>query len=173
MDNILLGEIRIFCGNFAPYQWAFCQGQLLSISQNTALFSLLGTQYGGNGTTNFALPNLQGTIPVHQGSGPGLTPRTVGEQFGSATTTLGINNIPSHTHQITASSANGTTNIPTNNIFAGRGKADNDFTTTAPNVTMNPTVIGVSGSGQPVSNIQPSIALNFIIALQGIFPQRS
>lgn len=173
MDNIILGEIRIFGGNFAPYQWAFCQGQLLSIAQYSALFSILGTQYGGNGTSNFALPNLQGTAPVQQGTGAGLTPRTVGEQFGAATTTLGINNIPSHTHQVTASSANGTTNVPTNNIFAGRGKADNDLSTLAPNVNMNPTVIGVSGGSQPISNMQPSIALNFIIALQGVFPQRS
>lgn len=173
MDNAILGEIRIFGGNFAPYQWAFCQGQLLSIAQNTALFSILGTQYGGNGTTNFALPNLQGSVPVNQGSGPGLTPRTVGEEFGAPSTTLTINNIPSHTHQVIASSANGTTNVPTNNIFAARGKADNDLTTVNPNVTMNPLAIGLSGSSLPVNNIQPSLALNFIIALQGVFPQRS
>lgn len=173
MDNTLLGEIRIFGGNFAPTGWAFCQGQLLAIAQNSALFSIIGVQFGGNGTTNFALPNLMESVPVNQGSGPGLTPRVVGENFGSPTTSLTINEIPSHTHQVIASSAGGTTNDPTNNIFAARGRADNDLTTTAPNVMMSPAVVGIAGGSQPVSNMQPVLALNFIIALEGVFPQRS
>lgn len=173
MDNTFLGEIRIFGGNFAPSGWAFCQGQLLPISQNAALFSILGVQFGGNGTSNFALPNLMECVPVHQGTGSGLTTRVVGDTFGSPTTTLTVNEMPNHNHQIIASSAGGTVPDPTNNIFAARGRGDNDLTSTTPNVVMSPMVVGVAGASQPISNMQPTLALNFIIALEGVFPQRS
>lgn len=173
MDNIFLGEVRLFGGNYAPYQWAFCNGQLLPINQYTALFSILGTNYGGNGTTNFGLPNFQTNIPVGTGDGPGLTPRVSGEQFGEQGTTLLVQNLPSHNHIINASTTVGTASTPTANIFSDKGRGDFDFTTAAPNVMMSPLAVGVTGSSQPASNIQPVLALNFIIALDGIFPPRS
>jgi len=173
MDNAFIGEVRLFGGNFAPYQWAFCNGQILQINQYTTLFSIIGISYGGNGTTNFALPNFQSNIPVGTGQGPGLTNRISGDQFGEQGTTLTTQNLPSHNHIINATSTNGTASTPTANIFGNKGRGDLDFTTTVPNVQMSPLAIGVSGNSQPVSNIQPVLALNFIIALYGTFPARS
>jgi microcystin-dependent protein len=170
-----LAEIRIFAGNFAPNGWALCNGQLMSISQNTALFSLLGVNYGGNGTTNFALPNLSGSAPLQQGQGPGLTPRDLGEVGGEPTVTLLSTEMPSHTHTANARNDSGSTGNPANAVWAeaayGR-QAANIYSTAAPNVAMNPQATQVTGGNQPHNNMPPYLAVNFIIALQGIFPQR-
>ncbi len=173
MSEPFLGEIKMFAGNFAPRGYAFCSGQILSIAQNTALFALLGTQYGGNGQTTFALPDLQNRTPMFWGQGPGLTPRSIGESGGSSNVTLITQQITQHNHQ---QSANGTIAgdqpSPANNAFGvlGRGRPQ-VYTTTAPTVQMQPTAI--AGSGQPHNNRQPYLGISFIIAVQGIFPSRN
>jgi microcystin-dependent protein len=168
-----IGEIRIFAGNFAPRGWALCNGQILSIAQNTALFSLLGTTYGGNGQTTFALPNLQGRAPMHPGQGPGLTPRVLGESSGINTVTLLTNEMPAHTHALTASSSPASARNPTGNPLA-RSRNGNAYQTTIQNlVPLAAQAVSLAGSGQPHNNMQPYLALNFIIALQGIYPPRS
>jgi microcystin-dependent protein len=178
MSEPFLGEIRMFSGNFAPSGWAFCNGQQLAISQNTALFSLLGTFYGGNGTTTFALPNLTGCAPLHQGTGPGLTPRTVGETIGDVNVTLTVGEMPLHTHQAVASTDAGSIGDPTGNVWAeapssGPHAPHKPLYASAPDVTMNVQALPIVGGGQPHKNMQPYLALNFIIALQGIFPIRN
>jgi microcystin-dependent protein len=172
MANPFIAEIRIFAGNFAPNGWAFCNGQLFPISQNTALFSLLGTTYGGNGTTNFALPDLRGCSPMHQGQGPGLTNRTLGEQGGEETVTLNVGQLPAHSHPLTASTG-ASTNTPTNSVLGQSaakiyGPPGNLVPMAGVAVLPTPT-----GNSLPHDNRQPYLALNFIIALQGIFPPRS
>lgn len=178
MADPFLGEIRIFAGNYAPADWMFCNGQLLPISQYAALFSLLGVQYGGNGTTNFALPNLQGSVPIGQGTGPGLTTRTVGETGGSATVTLTTNEIPAHNHVPMGYATDGTTPAPAGNVWAQasvesrHGKTPISLFDPTPNTPMSPVALAPSGSGQPHNNVQPCLSLNFIICLNGEFPQR-
>jgi len=171
MSDVFVAEIRIFAGNFAPKGWALCNGQLMPINQNTALFSLLGTQYGGNGTSNFALPNLQGSSPMHTGAtpGPGLTARTVGETGGEATVTLLQSQVPPHTHSLQATTT-ATTGAPTNNSLAGGASIYHAATSPVAMSALDPTPVG---GGQPHENRQPYLTLNFIIALQGIFPARS
>lgn len=172
-----IGEIRMFGGNFAPRGWAFCNGQLLAISSNTALFSLLGVTYGGNGQTTFALPNLQGRAPIHFGQGPGLTPRVLGEMVGTENVTLLSNQMPMHNHDINGSSAVVDTSSPTNAFLGIKGEPrspENSYTTQATNLApMNPQSISAAGGSQPHENMQPSLAVNFIIALEGIFPSRN
>ena len=168
----IIGEIRMFAGNFAPKGWAFCQGQILPIAQNTALFSLLGTTYGGNGTTTFALPDLRGRVPVGFGQGPGLSNRVIGEQFGSELVTLNINQMPSHYHTVNAVTTEGNQNLPTNSLPANTKTLDKEYSTVAPNTTMNPTMIGVSGGSQPFGVMQPSLGMNYIICVNGIYPSR-
>jgi microcystin-dependent protein len=167
-----LGEIRMFAGNFAPRGWALCNGQLLSISQNTALFSLLGTTYGGNGTTTFALPDLQGRVPVHAGSGPGLTPRILGERSGEETHTLTVSEIPSHAHSLLADSSVGTTSAPGGMVHARNAAGIPNF---GPHTTtqMQQGVVGSAGGSQPHTIMQPYLVINYIIALEGIFPSRN
>jgi microcystin-dependent protein len=177
MSEQYLGEIRIFGFGFAPKGWALCTGQLLSIQQNTALFSLLGTDYGGNGTQTFGLPDLRGRVPLNQGQGPGLSPYLIGEQAGTENATLLVNNMPQHNHVVRCNNENGTSASPANNYWAegnNGGSADNSFgySGTA-NTTMNPNAIGVTGGSQPFSIMQPYLAINFCIALVGIFPTRS
>ncbi|HSD14287.1 MAG TPA: tail fiber protein [Flavobacterium sp.] len=167
-----IGEIRMFAGNFAPVGWALCDGQLLSIAQNTALFSLLGTTYGGNGTTTFALPDLRGRVPMHPGSGPGLSPRVQGEAGGSENNTLTIAQMPAHNHTVNASTADGDQNVPTNTVPGNTKALDKEYVSSAPNTTMSPSMIGMTGQGQPVNNMQPYGTVNFIIALNGIYPSR-
>ncbi len=175
MTDPFLAEIRIFTGNFAPAGWALCNGQLMSISQNTALFSLLGVTYGGDGRTTFALPNLQGSAPMQQGQGPGLSQRYLGEQGGETSVTLLQSEMATHTHRPMAYDANGNSNSPGNAVWAqslnGR-VAVNMYSPTAPNVMMAPQTTQVMGGSQPHNNMQPYLGLTFIIALQGIFPQR-
>jgi microcystin-dependent protein len=175
MTDPFLAEIRIFGGNYAPTGWALCNGQLMSISQNTALFSLLGTTYGGDGRSTFGLPNLQGSAPMQQGQGPGLSQRYLGEQGGETSVTLLQSEMATHTHRPMACDASGDSNTPGNAVWAqstnGR-VAVNLYSPTAPDVMMAPQAIGPAGGGQPHNNMQPYLTLSFIIALQGIFPQR-
>lgn len=175
MSNPFLAEVRIFTGNFAPKGWAQCDGQLMPISQNTALFSLLGTTYGGDGKSNFALPNLQGSIPMQAGQGPGLTLRDLGETGGEQTVTLLQTEMPAHTHGAMASTGSDAA-TPVNNAWASGQKLGGGdvYTPTSPqNVPMNPFALSISGGSQPHNNLAPFLGLNFIIALQGVFPARS
>lgn len=178
MSDAFLGEIRIFAGNFAPVDWAFCNGQLLPISQYTALFSILGTRFGGNGQTNFALPNLGGAAPMGQGTGNGLTPRDVGELVGTQTVTLATTDIPSHSHTpMAVADGTSTSTSPANAYWAegpavGRGGVHPNLYNPTPNVQMSPYALGVAGNNMPHNNMQPYLSTNFIICLNGIFPPR-
>ena len=174
MSNPFLAEIRIFTGGFAPKGWALCDGQLMSISQNTALFSLLGTTYGGNGTSNFALPNLQGCAPMQAGQGPGLSLRDLGETAGEQTVTLLQTEMPAHSHTAQASTTGGLPD-PSANVWASGLKGHGNFysATSANNVQMNPFATSIAGGSQPHNNMPPFLGLTFIIALQGVFPARS
>jgi microcystin-dependent protein len=180
MSEPFLGEIRMTGWNFAANGWALCNGQLLPISQNSALFSLLGTTYGGNGQTTFALPNLQGRVPIHQGAGAGLSPYVTGQSAGAESVSLLIGQIPQHNHLIGVSNLAGAIPDPTNAILAqGNSGSDrapvpvSDYISSAPTGTLAPAAISMAGGNQPHSNIQPYLCVNFIIALQGIFPARS
>ncbi len=175
MSNPFLAEIRIFTGNFAPKGWALCAGQLMSISQNTALFSLLGTTYGGDGKSNFALPNLQGSAPMQAGQGPGLSLRDLGETAGEQTVTLLQTEMPSHAHGVQCIATGGlSTPGPANTWSGGLKGAPPAFAATGVNnVQMNPLALSVAGGNQPHNNMHPFLGLTFIIALQGVFPARS
>lgn len=199
MSEPFLGEIIMFAGNFAPRGWAFCDGQIMSIAQNTALFSILGTTYGGNGQTTFALPNLQGRVAVHEGQSPGTSVYTLGESSGVEDVTLDMTQMPMHNHAVAlsgtgsasvalgASSANGNTPTPGPTTVPAKVasglNALNAFSTTAPDTTLLPvsttTNVNVSGNtggaggSLPFSVVQPYQVVNFIIALEGIFPSRN
>lgn len=178
MAEPYLGEIRIFGFNFAPLNFAFCDGQLLPISQYSALFSILGTTYGGDGIVNFALPNFQGRAPMHWGNGIGLTPRTIGEVLGSPNVTLTVNEIPAHNHIVTAavqSSADESVNTPTNQTWLGSSDPGFSYSDTAvlPNTYFAAQAIGVTGGSQPHDNMQPYLVMNFCIAVNGIPPSRN
>lgn len=177
MSEPFIAEIRIFAGNFAPRSWAFCDGQLLPISNNTALFSLIGTIYGGDGRTTTALPNMQGRAPMHPGRGPGLTPRQIGQRNGTETVTLSENQMPAHSHSANAANAAADVAEPaTTASFAavqGRGKRAYHSDTNENMVTMADVTIGANGGNQAHENQQPFLAMNFIIALQGLYPSRS
>jgi len=168
-----VAEIRIFPFNFPPKGWAFCDGQLLPISQNTALFSLLGTTYGGDGKSNFALPNLQGSVPMHPGQGPGLSLHDLGETGGSDTVSLLQSEMPSHSHVTQSTASNGNRLTPSGNIPA-KGLGGLPYApSNATLVAMNGQSVASSGGDQPHNNLQPYLTLNFCIALQGVFPARS
>lgn len=172
-DEPFIGEIRFFAGNFAPRGWAFCDGQLLSVSQNSALFSILGTTYGGDGRTTFGLPDLRGRAPVHFGQGPGLTNRPIGQGFGAETVTLQASNLPVHSHILQGSTNPATQSDPTNNLL-GSPQGDNIYTAAGGSqVAMNGASIGNTGGNQPHANMQPSIAIRCIISLIGTFPSRN
>jgi microcystin-dependent protein len=175
MSDQFVAEIRIFPFNFAPLGWALCNGQLIPISQNTALFSLLGTTYGGDGRSTFALPNLQASAPMQQGQGPGLSLRVLGEIGGEPNVTLLTTEIPVHTHGVQASGGTPDSATPTGNAWASGQKGfGNVYAASNPqtNVQMNPFGTSNTGSGLPHNNMQPYLCLNFCIALQGIFPAR-
>ena len=172
-QDSIIGEIRMFAGNFAPTGWAFCQGQLLPIAQNQALFSLLGTTYGGDGTTTFALPDLRGRAPVGFGQGPGLSYKDLGQQFGTETVTLTTAQMPAHSHTVNAVTSEGNQNLPTNSLPANTKALDKEYSDAASNTTMKSGMIGITGSSQPVNISQPSLGVNFTIALQGIYPSRN
>jgi microcystin-dependent protein len=167
MSNAFLGQLMLVGFNFAPRGWAMCNGQLLPINQNQALFSLLGTQYGGNGTTTFALPDLRGRVSLHQGQGPGLSNQIIGEVAGVETVTLTINQLPSHSHPIPANAGLGSTAKPAGAVAAQGGSYSptTDGTRLADSLT--------AGNNLPHSIMQPYLVLNWIIAMEGIFPSRS
>lgn len=172
MSDEFVAEIRIFPFNFPPRGWAFCDGQILPIAQNTALFSLLGTTYGGDGKSTFALPNLQGRAPMHPGTGPGLAPYDLGQTGGSDTVTLLPGEMPAHTHAVNASQADAIERLPGNQLPAS-GVAIGMYAPPGPVVPMSPQAVPLAGGGLPHNNLQPYVTLSFCIALQGIFPPRS
>lgn len=174
MADPFVAEIRIFPFNFAPKGWAFCDGQLMPISQNTALFSLLGTTYGGDGKSNFALPDMQGNAPMHPGQGPGLSLHDLGESGGSETETLLEPEIPAHSHAMMASTQPGEDPSPGANEALARSIGASLYqTTTTPFVPMSVNAVTPAGGDQPHNNLMPYLTLNFCIALQGVFPPRS
>ncbi len=176
MSDQYLGEIRPTAFNFAPYDWALCQGQMLPISQYSALFSLLGTNFGGNGTSTFALPDLRGRVGISIGNGIGLSPYVMGESGGSEAASLTLSQIPTHTHLASANSNQGGNTSPQGSIWTqvndGFGNSFNMYAPPPVNVTLPPTTASPAGGNLPVSMMQPYLPLNYIIALQGIFPTR-
>jgi len=166
-----IGEVQWFAGNFAPRGWALCDGQLLPINQHQALFSILGTTYGGDGRTTFALPDVRGRALVHAGNGPGLTERRLGSKGGEESVTLTTAQIPEHSHALKASSASATTSSPEGTVLAKTGRSS-IYADTA-DTTMSSAAIASSGGGQAHNNMQPYNTLNCIIALQGLFPSRN
>jgi microcystin-dependent protein len=175
MSNPFVAEIRIFPFNFAPSGWAFCNGQILPLSQNTALFSLLGTTYGGDGKSNFALPNMQGNAPMHPGQGPGLSLHDLGETGGSDTVTLLESEIPSHNHSLMTFAGQATAQTPGPNVSVARARGITAFSTktTSSIVPMSPNAVAPAGGDQPHNNLMPYLTLNFCIALQGVYPPRT
>jgi microcystin-dependent protein len=167
-----VGEIRMFGFNFAPQGWALCDGQVLPISQNEALFALLGTTYGGDGTTTFALPNLQSRVPIHQGHGAGLSAYVAGQAGGTETVKLTTTQMPSHTHEVKASSSAAASNTPEGSALA---QSASHIYTAEPDTStfMNANMLRFTGGSAPHANIQPYLAVNFCIALTGIFPSQS
>jgi len=171
MADPFVAEIRIFPFNFAPKGWAFCDGQILPISQNTALFSLLGTNYGGDGKSTFALPDLQGSVPIHQGQGSGLSEYFVGETGGEPYVTLLLTETPTHSHNITAQTIDqGDNRIPSPSLNLGNTQM---YSNAQPTATMDPQALSLYGNSQPHNNLMPYLTLNFNIALQGVYPPRS
>jgi microcystin-dependent protein len=180
MANPFIGQITLFPYNFAPFGWAFCEGQLLPISQNTALFSLLGVQFGGNGTSNFALPDLRGRAPIGQGQGPGLSNYSVGSIQGAEAVTLITATTPAHSHGFPAFAVAATTNAPNGALPAegqsgGRGGGPvNTYTAAGGTVSLAAgQVVAATGGGAPHNNLQPYLTANWCIALQGVFPARN
>jgi microcystin-dependent protein len=175
MADPFAAEIRIFGFNFAPKGWAFCNGQLLPLSQNTALFSLLGTTYGGDGKSNFALPNMEGNAPMHPGQGPGLSLHDLGETGGSDFVTLLESEIPAHSHALVAAANPALLKLPAPTDSLARSQGDNAYQSVVNQnvVQMNANAIGPAGGDQPHNNMMPYLTLNFNIALQGVFPPRT
>ncbi len=172
MSGPFIGEIRLFAGNFAPAGWAFCDGSLLAISENDALFNLIGTTYGGDGQTTFALPDLRSRVPVHQGQGSGLSNYQLGQSSGVETVTLTVNQIPGHNHTPQANSGPGTQQGPGNGVWA-TPSTGTIYSDVAPSLSMNAAAVGATGGSQPHDNIMPFLAINFIISLFGVFPTPS
>ena len=168
-----LGTIKAFGFNFNPRGWAKCEGQLISIASNSALFSLLGTTYGGNGTTTFALPDLRGRMPIGQGQGPGLSNYVMGQLGGTENTTLIGNNLPSHSHTLNAYSEAGDVASPANALLATSGTLDPEYRASGTGVAMAPAAIGLTGGGQSFNNVQPYLVVNYCICVNGIFPSRN
>ena len=174
MSDPFIGEIRIFAGNFAPRNWAFCDGQLLPIAANTALFSLLGTTYGGDGRTTFGVPNLKGRAPMHAGNGPGLTSRRLGELGGAETVTLSAGQMPNHGHPMGYSNeTDDPLPAPVGNTLARSSGAFVYQQSATSMVDLWPDAVGSAGGSQLHANLRPYLTLNFIIALVGVFPSRS
>lgn len=171
MSDPFIAEVRIFAGNFPPRGWAFCDGQVLPINQNTALFSLIGTTYGGDGRTTTALPDLQGRAPMHPGRGPGLTSRRLGDRAGTTTETLSQLQLPSHKHAISAPEGEANSTTASGNTWGV--SEDGDNFRNSPDIAMSGMALAASGGGSPHNNLQPYLVMNFIIALIGLYPSRS
>src|SRR5205823_1841652 len=172
MSQPYVGEIRMFGGSFAPAGWAMCQGQSMPISENDTLFNLIGTTYGGDGQETFALPDLRGRFPVHQGQGPGLSGYTLGEMTGTESVTLTVQQLPAHSHQANAA-IGGNDLSPAGNLWATDANGNTAAYNAANNAQKAPDAIGAEGGSQPHDNIQPFLAVNFIISLFGVFPPRA
>ena len=172
MTQPYIGQIQPYAFNFAPKSWAFCNGQILPIAQNQALFSLLGTTYGGNGVSTFALPNLQSRVPMHMGTGPDGTTYQIGEMAGTEQETLSTQQIPSHTHAFTVSTDAGTSNNPIGSVVA-KGSGIKLFLQDVPTSNKKASAITPAGGSQPHENTQPFLCINFIISLFGIFPSQT
>lgn len=170
MSEPFVGEIRMFAGNFAPRGWAFCDGQLLSVSENDVLFSLLGTIYGGDGTTTFALPDLRGRVPVHAGQGPGLSQRNLGDRFGVEAVTLTGDQIPGHEHQPAGTGAAASSRFPEGNVWAEAPNAV--YRQDTPDQAMAANLVEQAGGDQGHNNMMPFLGVHFVIALFGIYPSR-
>jgi microcystin-dependent protein len=177
-----LGQIQTFAFNFAPQYWAFCAGQLLPISQNSALFALIGTYYGGNGQTTFGLPDLRGRVPINQGQGPGQPPYSIGQTGGTSQVTLTSSNLPAHNHFMMVNSGAATSNQPNGGFLAAANGVDQDtsagvtvqvYAPTSSGVTLSPTAISMTGQNIPFGIMPPYLTINFCISLNGIFPPRS
>ncbi len=173
MSEPFVGEIRMFAGNFAPRGWAFCDGQLLAVSQNDALFALLGTIYGGDGRTTFGLPDLRGRLPIHQGNGPGLSPRTIGSAGGAEQVTVTVPELPAHSHELGAVDQNATEVDGDADDTLGRTVGYDLYVPPDNPVGMSSAAVSAVGGSQPHSNVMPFLCINFIIALVGIFPSRN
>jgi microcystin-dependent protein len=171
MSEPFVGEIRMFAGNFAPRGWAFCDGQLLAVSQNDALFSLLGTIYGGDGRTTFGLPDMRGRIPLHAGHGPGLSERRLGSRGGAENVTLTVNQMPSHTHPMQANRASASSPSPQGRVSGGDLPID-IYAEAPPTTAMSSQAITYTGGSRSHSNTMPYLCVNFIMALFGIYPSR-
>jgi microcystin-dependent protein len=172
MSEPFIAEIRIFAGNFAPRGWAFCDGQLLPISQNTALFSLIGTTYGGDGRSTTALPNMQGRVPMHPGRGPGLTSRRLGQRGGVEMVTLSEAQMPNHTHTMNAAGGRGDAQAPSQSTAYARASGGLPYHGGTPDVDMADQALESAGGSQAHNNLQPFLVMNFIIALVGLYPSR-
>ncbi|MEP3654449.1 MAG: tail fiber protein [Litorimonas sp.] len=176
MSTPFLGQITLFAGNFAPRAWAFCDGQLLAISSNSALFSILGTIYGGDGRTTFALPDLRGRAAIHEGRGPGLSPYSLGQRGGQESVTLLPSQMPVHSHTLNATNAPGDKGGPQGKMLAAGHGDETIYHDTPPSANiraMASNSIANAGGGQSHNNIQPFLAINYIIALQGVYPSRN
>ncbi len=172
MSEPFVGEIRMFAGNFAPRGWAFCDGQLLAVSQNDALFSLLGTTYGGDGRTTFALPDVRGRVPVHAGTGPGLSQRRLGTKAGAENVTLTTNQLPSHGHTLSASGASADSTNAAGQVLA-KVTGANLYRANGGQQSLNTAAISATGGSRPHSNVMPFLCVNYIVALFGIYPSRN
>ena len=173
MPEPYVGEIRMFAGNFAPAGWMFCEGQTLPIAENDVLFQLIGTTYGGDGQETFDLPNLQSRIPIHMGTGPDGTTYQIGEAAGVEQVTLTVQQIPSHTHPLTATKSNGTQINPGGNVLAASTSSLQPYTQDVASVPLNNQSITPAGGSQPHENTQPFLCINFIISLFGVFPNQT
>jgi len=175
MGSPYVGEIRMFAGNFAPAGWMFCQGQLLPISENETLFQLIGTTYGGDGEQTFALPNLSSRVPLHMGQGAGLSNYVIGQSGGTETVTVTALQMPLHTHAVGATNSNGSATSPNGALFARNPSSPDTYSNDISGgiVPISPNAVSPSGGSQPHENMQPYLAINFIISLFGIFPSQS
>ncbi len=171
----LLGQIMLVGFSFAPRGWAFCDGQVLAIAQNEALFALVGTTYGGDGQATFALPDLRSRVPIHQGNGPGLSNYSMGQVGGTESVTLTINEMPAHTHTLGEAAINSDSKSPVGAVVPGNvsGTNTNIYSTAATDSNMAPNIVATGGASQPHNNIQPFVTINYCIALEGIFPSRN
>ena len=177
MSEPYIGEIRMFAGDYAPKNWSLCDGQLLAISQNNSLFSLLGTAYGGDGRTTFALPDMRGRLPVHQGTGPGLTTKNMGKKYGKENVTIKSAQMPAHNHSLNVTTDIANSSDPTNNVLAAQSDEDlpyyeSDIPSTNTQ-DLNSNTLSTMGKGQSHNNMMPSLCVNFIIAVFGVYPSRT